>query len=270
MSGPPKETSPLPGLASITDTAEGTARSNSNSTGAKSKIQVPVDELMKRPSSEWTDDELQIVKAGQPQRQRHGSAPIIPAIKTLYRGRTYRSRLEARWAAFFDLVDWRYEYEPFDLNGWIPDFVLFGKEYVGNDLLSSEVLVEVKPYSRLEQFDTEKILTAMQGTHASGSEVLLLGYTIQAEEWYSGSYDGELGWLGDVCPCSDDGALHYNFAVARFTECGGALGFYHSDDSWHNRITGIGDGDADLGSHLDLHALWSQAGDAVMWRGGRV
>ena len=31
---------------------------------------------------------------------------------TLYNGRRYRSRLEARWAAFFDLVRWPFEYEP--------------------------------------------------------------------------------------------------------------------------------------------------------------
>jgi hypothetical protein len=59
----------------------------------------------------------------------------IAAIPTTYRGRRYRSRLEARWAAFFDLLEWRHEYEPFDLGGWSPDFLLpdFG------------ALVEIKP-----------------------------------------------------------------------------------------------------------------------------
>jgi hypothetical protein len=56
-------------------------------------------------------------------------------IPTVYRGRQYRSRLEARWAAFFDLLGWSYEYEPFDLQGWIPDFLL----------TRARVLVEVKP-----------------------------------------------------------------------------------------------------------------------------
>jgi hypothetical protein len=28
----------------------------------------------------------------------------IPAIPTVYRGQQFRSRLEARWAAFFDLL----------------------------------------------------------------------------------------------------------------------------------------------------------------------
>lgn len=46
----------------------------------------------------------------------------IAAIPTLYRGRQYRSRLEARWAAFFDQIGWKHEYEPFDLGEWSPDF----------------------------------------------------------------------------------------------------------------------------------------------------
>jgi hypothetical protein len=35
-------------------------------------------------------------------------------IPTTYRNTTFRSRLEARWAAFFDLVDWSWVYEPFE------------------------------------------------------------------------------------------------------------------------------------------------------------
>ncbi len=42
----------------------------------------------------------------------------IKPIQTLYRGYRFRSRLEARWAVFFDAagVPWRYEEEGFDLN----------------------------------------------------------------------------------------------------------------------------------------------------------
>lgn len=48
----------------------------------------------------------------------------IKAIPTSYAGVNFRSRLEARWAAFFDLCGWRWDYEPFDLDGWAPDFKL--------------------------------------------------------------------------------------------------------------------------------------------------
>lgn len=50
------------------------------------------------------------------------------AIETRYRGQRFRSRLEARWAVFFDTlaVRWVYEPEGFDLDGlwYLPDFWL--------------------------------------------------------------------------------------------------------------------------------------------------
>jgi hypothetical protein len=74
------------------------------------------------------------------------------AHATLYSGVAFRSRLEARWAAFFDLAKLKWQYEPYDLNGWTPDFLLtipcshsecFGKH---------DLLVEIKPFSEIEQF----------------------------------------------------------------------------------------------------------------------
>lgn len=37
---------------------------------------------------------------------------VIKAIETKYKGCKYRSRLEARWAVFFDQIGVKYEYEP--------------------------------------------------------------------------------------------------------------------------------------------------------------
>ena len=53
----------------------------------------------------------------------------IKPIETIYNGYRFRSRLEARWAVFFDAAGIEYEYEPegFDLgNGvyYLPDFYL--------------------------------------------------------------------------------------------------------------------------------------------------
>ena len=52
----------------------------------------------------------------------------MKAIETIYHGYRFRSRLEARWAVFFDALGITYEYEPqgFDLDGvwYLPDFWL--------------------------------------------------------------------------------------------------------------------------------------------------
>jgi hypothetical protein len=59
----------------------------------------------------------------------------IKAIETVYNGYRFRSRLEARWAVFFDTLSIRYEYEKegYDLGDglwylpdfWLPDYELF-------------------------------------------------------------------------------------------------------------------------------------------------
>jgi hypothetical protein len=64
-----------------------------------------------------------------PQATVDGMTQTIKAIETRYNGYRFRSRLEARWAVFFDALGVKYEYEPegFKLpNGiqYLPDFWL--------------------------------------------------------------------------------------------------------------------------------------------------
>lgn len=51
----------------------------------------------------------------------------IKAIETKYNGFRFRSRLEARWAIFFDSIGLKYEYEieGFEMNGirYLPVFI---------------------------------------------------------------------------------------------------------------------------------------------------
>jgi len=69
----------------------------------------------------------------------------LKAIQTQYNGFLFRSRLEARWAVFFDACGVKYEYEPegYDLgNGlmYLPDFLLHDVD--GRD--GGDLYVEVK------------------------------------------------------------------------------------------------------------------------------
>lgn len=52
----------------------------------------------------------------------------IRPIETRYKGYRFRSRLEARWAVFFDVlgIEWEYEPQGYDVNGrpYLPDFYL--------------------------------------------------------------------------------------------------------------------------------------------------
>lgn len=76
--------------------------------------------------------------------------PNIQPIETAYAGRLFRSRLEARWAVFFDAMRCRWEYEPEgfrmpDGSGYLPDFRLAGRLWV-----------EIKPLIHPEMEDLGK------------------------------------------------------------------------------------------------------------------
>lgn len=68
----------------------------------------------------------------------------IKAIETQYNGYRFRSRLEARWAVFFDAmgIDYEYELEGFELPSgarYLPDFYL-------PNIQPEPVHVEIKPF----------------------------------------------------------------------------------------------------------------------------
>lgn len=76
----------------------------------------------------------------------------IKAIETHYKGYKFRSRLEARYAVFFDAlgVKWEYEAEGFDLGqvGWyLPDFYFPQAQWHG----------EVKPDAPISKSDAAKM-----------------------------------------------------------------------------------------------------------------
>jgi len=64
---------------------------------------------------------------------------MLKAIETKYKNTKFKSRLEAKWAVFFDEVglDWLYEYQGFETgSGWyLPDFYLPELKYY----------IEIKP-----------------------------------------------------------------------------------------------------------------------------
>jgi hypothetical protein len=73
---------------------------------------------------------------------------MIKALPTFYRGYHFRSRLEARWAVFFDCLNikWEYEIEGYELDGgewYLPDFWLPRFHYPNG------IYVEVKPLGDL-------------------------------------------------------------------------------------------------------------------------
>jgi hypothetical protein len=188
----------------------------------------------------------------------------IPAKPTRYADTCFRSRLEARWAAFFDLLRWPYVYEPFDLDYWSPDFLILG---------ACKVLVEVKPILRF----SEEVAAKMEGNLAhwiaeSGApgavEPLLLG----ACPFMEHEKDFCMGWCAEV----GDGEFEWAGAVPGIwsnANPDGRFGYCHAWGSFSDRITGGYDGGShgigDYCRHWDaFKSLWAKAGNLTQWKYG--
>ena len=153
------------------------------------------------------------------------------AIRTTYNGVRFRSRLEAKWACVFDRLGWRWEYEPFDLDGYIPDFILLGAD---------PVLVEVKPAVSTGKLDDAKPKIERSGWN---HDALIVGgslrpyisesYGAYLAHWYP--LIGLLGQYGDEAT-SDGHEWGYGLAHT-CRECG-RPSFHHDHQTWRSRVCG--------------------------------
>lgn len=171
------------------------------------------------------------------------------AHPTVYSDVQFRSRLEARWAAFFDLVDWTWEYEPIDLPGWTPDFRVgfrcshteccadfcspkVNGSYPRNENHRHILLVEVKPYYHINEFEGHPCLDYPFGQSEKGT-----------------------------IPADASAAFGINPFVSYWEMCHGAGGGVYCVGDWVAR------GLKDEGK---MAAAWKKAGNIVQWRGRRL
>lgn len=177
----------------------------------------------------------------------------IKAIPTFYKSCFFRSRLEARWAAFFDLLGWRWEYEPIDLNGYIPDFILIGKD--------ERVLVEIKPYWDLDSFKKNGVIDktnkAIKNTDYEQYDVLYLGAVLPQDHWHL-----YLGWL------DEKSNFNQGIGEALFSKNPQNYDFHHDNGSFRHRMDGLYDGDGYCGGADDqeLLEIFNKAGSIIQWR----
>lgn len=83
--------------------------------------------------------------------------------RTFYGGIWFRSRLEAHWACFFDLAEWKWEYEPIDLVDWTPTFRVEFPCGHSECPTSHVLLVDVQPYSDIASFAGHRCLDFAYG-----------------------------------------------------------------------------------------------------------
>ena len=170
------------------------------------------------------------------------------AFPTRYDGVFYRSRLEARWAAFFDLLGWPHVYEPFDLEGYIPDFVL---------LFHEPILVEVKPELYLKDLGQHGPKIEASGWD---KEALIVGARLFEGDWTDSDSIGLLR--------IDQSADFLKATMARCGDCG-RPSFVPAEAGWGCRVCGAYRGDKLMDHSYRARPLWNLAGEKTQWhRGG--
>lgn len=188
-------------------------------------------------------------------------------IPTTYRYNAMRSRLEARWAHFFDLLGWQWVYEPIDADGYIPDFLIQGP---------APFFVEVGPCITHSDYEAK---TAKPDAAAASVARDLLVVGVSPTPGLASDHDASTtaGLLGQFEEWAQDGidepdALVPGFAwdAGQWTVCLTCRrpGIYHSVQSYTVRPCGHYDGGANHGDvdPASLVDLWAQAGSRVQWK----
>lgn len=188
------------------------------------------------------------------------SDTVRRGIPTVYAGIEFRSRLEARWAAFFDEIGWRWSYEPFDADHYIPDFLIHGER---------SMLVEIKPFHAYEQWAPviERVRSAVEG-HWYG-DILYVGVEpAAAVEPETGWGHGALGmldeYIGDLDGGYDENGKPWAGGAAVLGHCMtcGTRGVFHAWQSYAVRPCGH-----HKGSDWMWRPAWANATNAVKWAG---
>lgn len=87
----------------------------------------------------------------------------MSGIPTLgVRGIQFRSRIEAQWAYIFEKFGWNWEYEPIDLIGYIPYFII----NFGNTQILIEIKGDINIWENFEEHKEKIIKSGWKGTFA--------------------------------------------------------------------------------------------------------
>lgn len=193
---------------------------------------------------------------------------MIKAHPTRYKNVQFRSRLEARWAAFFDLLDWRWQYEPIDLDGWTPDFSI-----VGHD---GPIYVEVKPIEW--RGDQDQVIADVKSRGDLGKihrskttkEVLILGTAPAFMSCKKDEYFTTLGAIRTAPEKLPGGGVLKPYVDAALLWCGddGHYDYAANYGSYAYRIDGKWDGDGHLHpvEKCMVYEMWREAGNLTQWK----
>lgn len=155
-----------------------------------------------------------------------------PSVPTAYAGTVFRSRLEARWAAFFNLCGWKWQYEPYRLPGWLVDFSLSWR-------IGAIVACEVKP---IELYASDKLLRETFAKAIRPNTPTLL-----------------LGRFPEACDCDGTISLHGEFSAVGLASDGTNLVPLLVEADKPFSLTNVTGDPSRLAHHEQVSATWKRA-----------
>lgn len=161
----------------------------------------------------------------------------------------FRSKIEAQWAYLFESFKWEWEYEPYELNGYIPDFII--------KMNKVQVLIEIKGDNDIWK-EYKPHLKKIRDSGWKG-HCIILGSTYNKSETHEGGISvGIFTDKEDVYEKTDDIIIRYSGLDWDF---GGEHGGYDLDFS------------VNCWEHLDekgfekFEKMWSIAKNLTQWKG---
>jgi len=208
---------------------------------------------------------------------------MLKAKPVIYEGIHFRSKLEARWYIFMKKLGWNIIYEPEieGLNGWLPDFLIIGKE--------KKILVEIKPIDKDEEWDNhpDRYKIENSGVANLNYEILILGTNLMLDgNSKMGILYGIDGFLVEGREKDDlDGKpgkeilkpiMNYEMFDIVFSIHGNQYGFMDLTGNWHCRITGeggktyLGYRDENDSDYKYIDKCWNEAWSRLQWKGKEI
>ena len=176
------------------------------------------------------------------------------AIASMFGGIQYRSRLEARWAAFMHNIGWEHTYEPIDGDGYIPDFLVHG---------ANPFFVEVKPAATKREFvvEQEKVEKGVRGL---GRDIVIVGMTAFNGPEVGRGFYGDDNVAGYLCQEGVWGTANWRTCL----KCH-RVALVHTTMGFHTYPCDHYEGKAYAGEPAMeyLQGAWSDACNEVRWKG---
>lgn len=167
-------------------------------------------------------------------------------IPTVYRGFRMRSRTEARFAAFFDELKWDWDYEPLDLSGYIPDFLLhFERPLLVETKASQDEVPEAIEKIRLSGWTGESLIMS-RAPGVLYADCYRIGDMLRPDGPGGEIVSGK-AWLGTCLSCGQP--------IVHCLDWSSACRLCGAD---HDGLGHIGD--------FDPMPAWASATNRVQWR----